>query len=163
MMILLCSQLDNSAWEALPQKVQSSLSSKVKQFRRFFLCLSKINKTWKLFLDLELILGSRPVRQKLWLSLNANSAQCVKNIWIVWFWGLCNFEDLQLLPMSEKLLLPTQLLLLNAQRHSSFSHCLRSSLLELGGLVVKKQIWSLDRARAPMCLKLAFCIFICDW
>ena len=27
---ILYSQLDNSAWEALPQKVQSSLSSKVK-------------------------------------------------------------------------------------------------------------------------------------
>ena len=121
-------------------RVPSQAKSKSERFRRFFLCVSKINKTWKLFLDLELILGSRLVRQKLCLSLNAKSGQCVKNIWIVWFWGLCNFEDLQLLPMSEKLLLPTQLLLLNAQRHSSFSHCLRSSLLELGGLVVKKQI-----------------------
>ena len=89
------------------------------------------------------------------------------NVWKIF--GLSGFEDFATLrtcnsyPCLEKLLLHNQLLLLNAQRHSSFSHCLRSSLLELGGLVVKKQIWSLDRARAPMCLKLAFCIFICDW
>ena len=82
----------------VPSRVKSN------SFVDFSCVYRKLTKLENYFWTLSWSLAAGLVRQKLWLSLNANSAQCVENIWIVWFWGLCNFEDLQLLPMSGKTL-----------------------------------------------------------